>query len=195
MSLLLAMKNLLITFSSIALFFTLGIKKSHSIECNSPVWRSTSQCIRQQKKRNYSPVRELKEDLGAADILGAFIGETVNYEAKCGLNANRCKVSFVEGRLLINNGKGIKFDQFINVVKTRTYREKANILSFLNRYLKFNYDYDYLITYIDGGGRKRSALIAFNAEDFIASELAHQKFFRDLYLWKEGLPQMLNKAK
>lgn len=128
-------------------------------------------------------------DLGGADITGPS-GDTSSgqtYQARCGQDANKCEVSFEDGKLMINNKGGIYSDQFISVVTARTCRQKSVLMPWVKSCYHSQYDYDFTITYLSSEGGKRSALIAFRPGYILQGLEAHSSFKRDLQVWIEDV--------
>ena len=69
-------------------------------------------------------------DLGGADITGPS-GLTTNgakYEARCGLNLEKCQVMFKDKQLMVDEGQGISVSQFVSVTTNRTCRQRSFLL-------------------------------------------------------------------
>ena len=130
-------------------------------------------------------------DLGGADLpnAGSFSTSNKVYDAWCGEfpitikppKGVDCKVQFKEGRLIVDNGKGVTTDQ-ISDVKLE-YRCKSNV--FLTS-CKSRRDKRYRFNYIDSKGTNKTALITFRHHD------TDQLFRTDLEVWlgkplKEGI--------
>ncbi len=178
------MKHLLFIAAFMPLFVAVDIKGSEAIDCSSPVWRSTSQCLRKKSGPNLSNIRASEGDLGGADLIGKGFVQIKSFQAKCGEKARKCEVSFTDGRLSINGGEGITNDQLVDVVRTKTCRKSSTRKGLFRRFSKCQYENDYLITYKDKNGNTRVALIAFDPDKFIGKELDYQVFYRELIIWE-----------
>ena len=98
--------------------------KAVEINCASASWKDSSYYEGKNiKKEEKYTIKPSDDDLGGADILGPDT-ESIEegYKAQCGPKQKKCTVSFMDGRLTINKGKGITKNQFVNVVKSRTCR-------------------------------------------------------------------------
>ena len=176
------MKRLLLAAAFLSLFVA-DIKETKAVDCSSPVWKNHSSCRDKETGSKKSTVRSSDDDLGVADILGPDSEGSGVFKAKCGAKAKKCNVSFIDGRLTINNGRGITKDQFVNVVTARTCRQRSIALPMVRSCFQSQYDHDYTITYRDKDGGKRAALIAFRPGYFLGGELAHKSFYRELQIW------------
>lgn len=131
-----------------------------------------------------------KADLGGADITGES-GDTTtgrSYEARCGADKKKCVVSFDEGKLIVDNEGGIYRDQFVNVVREIACTQRALLLPFVTSCFKNQYDINFIITYDNSEGKRRSALIAFMPR-YLATGATDRarEFERDLQIWIEDV--------
>lgn len=124
-------------------------------------------------------------DLGGADITGPS-GLTTNgakYEARCGLNLEKCQVMFKDKQLMVDEGQGISVSQFVSVTTNRTCRQRSFLLPMFKSCYESQYDKDFIITYRADSGENRSALIAFRPGYLLQGVEAYQGFERDLQIW------------
>jgi hypothetical protein len=129
-----------------------------------------------------------RADLGEADITGPK-GQTttgLDYEARCGIKKEKCKVSFKDEKLIINDGAGIYSDQFISVVLTRECTQRALLMPWVTSCFSNQLDWDFTITYRASDGSQRTALISFMPRYFNTNptDIA-RSFERDLQIWSE----------
>jgi hypothetical protein len=129
-------------------------------------------------------------DLGGADITGPS-GDTSTgrtYKARCGESKKKCKVSFKEEKLIVNNSGGIYRDQFINVVRKRECTQRSILLPWVTSCFENQYDISFTITYNNDQDNRRSALISFMPRYFGtgATDRARE-FERDLQVWMEDV--------
>jgi len=129
-----------------------------------------------------------RADLGEADITGPR-GQTttgLDYEARCGIKKEKCKVSFKDEKLIINDGTGIYSDQFISVVLTRECTQRALLMPWVTSCFSNQLDWDFTITYRSSDGSQRTALISFMPRYFNTNptDIA-RSFERDLQIWSE----------
>lgn len=132
----------------------------------------------------------VRADLGGADITGPT-GQTTtgqDYEARCGIKKEKCKVSFKEERLVINDGSGIYRDQFISVILKRECTQRSLLLPWITSCFSNQLDWDFTITYKASDGSQRSALISFMPRYFNTNPTdVARSFERDLQIWAETL--------
>lgn len=129
-------------------------------------------------------------DLGGADITGPS-GDTTTgrtYKARCGAEKNKCKVSFKDGKLVVNDKGGIYRDQFVNVVRKRECTQRSIVLPFISSCFENQYDIAFTITYDNDEGSRRSALITFMPR-YLATGATDRarEFERDLQVWIEDV--------
>ncbi len=150
--------------------------KAFEVNCDSPVWRNNIGCQGSKKREKPSIVRPSNDDLGGADLTGPEGGTTTGntYDAWCGPKYQDCKVSFKDDRLSVNEGAGIKREQFVRVTRERVCRNYA--LGLPNCY-RHQMNKEYTITYRSGSGQERSALITFR------HERTYKNFNRDFQIW------------
>ena len=153
------------------------------INCNSSIWKNKPRCKDKKEKITRPILRPSEDDLGGADIFGDEEYSADSFNAKCGKKLEKCVVSFKDGRLSINNGKGITRDQFVNIVSGRTCRQRSIALPMVKSCFASQYDYDYTITYKTKEGKKRAALIAFRPGYFHGGVEGHESFYRELQVW------------
>tara|TARA_E500000331_G_C16981789_1_gene593884 strand:- start:134 stop:703 length:570 start_codon:yes stop_codon:yes gene_type:complete len=158
--------------------------KAREINCNSPVFRGTEECIDNEPEK--SQIRASEDDLGGADFLGPDSEiEEKGYKAFCGQKAKPCNVAFIDGRLSINKGKGITNSQLIGVTKDRTCRE---VFMGLPNCYSDQFDHDYTFRYRDKKGNERAALIILRPGTFLGrGKVQHQAFKRDLQVWMKDV--------
>ena len=181
------MKHLLFSIFLVPFCCAFGVQESKAVEinCASAGWKNSNYCKGKNVKiEEKSTVRASDDDLGGADILGPD-QESIEegYKAQCGPKQKKCTVSFIDGRLTINKGKGITKDQFVNVVKSRTCRQKSIALPMVRSCYQSQYDHDYTITYKGKDGEKRAALIVFRPGYLLKNELAHDNFYKEFQIW------------
>ena len=121
-----------------------------------------------------------KADLGDADVRIDSPSNTRNlsrsFKAKCGKQQRRCTAKFKDGKLIINDGKGIYREQLVRVDTSRTCRQKSIVLPFVTTCYGEQLDYDYVVHYKDKEERQRSALISF-WPGYLRREISHKKGF------------------
>ena len=64
-----------------------------------------------------------RSDLGGADITGSGLTTGNTYDAWCGNDFVDCRVQVSNGRLIVDNGKGIQASQLDSVVFDRICRD------------------------------------------------------------------------
>ena len=164
----------------------MGVQETKAVEinCASASWKNSDYCEGKQIIEKESPVRASDDDLGGADILGPDSElQEEGYKAQCGPKQKKCTVSFNDGRLTINQGRGITKDKFVSVVKSRTCRQRSIALPMVRSCFQSQYDHDYTITYKGKNGEKRAALIVFRPGYLLGNELAHESFYKDFQIW------------
>jgi hypothetical protein len=134
--------------------------------------------------------RLARANLGGADITG-LSGDTTTgrtYEARCGAEKTKCLVSFKDEKLMVNDAGGIYRDQFKNVVLKRECTQRALLLPWVTSCFENQYDWAFTITYINGEGKMRAALITFMPRYLStgATDRARE-FERDLQIWIEDV--------
>jgi hypothetical protein len=131
-----------------------------------------------------------KADLDGADITGPK-GQTTTgqaYEARCGIKKEKCKVSFKDEKLIINDGAGIYRDQFVSVVLTRECTQRAVLMPWVTSCFQNQLDWDFTITYKASDGTQRTALISFMPRYFNTNPTdVARSFERDLQIWSEDV--------
>ena len=131
-------------------------------------------------------IQAAKADLDGADITGPK-GQTTTgqeYEARCGIKKAKCKVSFSNERLIINNGAGIERNQFVSVVLTRACTQRSLLLPWVTSCFDNQLDWDFTITYKASDGTRRSALISFMPRYLNTNPTDKARGFeRDLQIW------------
>ena len=180
------MKHLLFLIFLAPLFSVTGVQETKAVEinCAQASWKNSDYCEGKQIIEKVSPVRASDDDLGGADILGPDSElQEEGYKAQCGPKQKKCTVSFNDGRLTINQGRGITKDKFVSVVKSRTCRQRSIALPMVRSCFQSQYDHDYTITYKGKNGEKRAALIVFRPGYLLGNELAHESFYKDFQIW------------
>ena len=74
---------------------------------------------------SFAAIMPARSDLGGADITGSGLTTGNTYDAWCGNDFVDCKVQFSNGRLIVDDGKGILASQLDNVVFDRICRDYA----------------------------------------------------------------------
>ena len=173
---------LAVFFAPLLTIFHTQELSAFEINCDSPVWAKSDECNSKNVKDRPPSIRASEDDMGGADILGpdSEIDED-GFKAFCGPKSKPCRVSFQDGRLSINKGRGITRNQLIRVTTDRTCRER--FMGIPNCY-EHQYDFDYTFTYRDLKGNERAALIAFRPGNMLGrGNLPHQAFKRELQVW------------
>jgi len=124
-------------------------------------------------------------DLGDADITGPTGGTTTGnkFDGWCGEKRTDCKVTFLNDRLIVGSGQGIKKEQYRSVKKDYICRYRTfGILdcTSLDGTARF-YDKEFLISYTSSDGGARTALITFR------NQQVSDKFERDLEIWSQNI--------
>ncbi len=164
-------------------FFVLDVKKLHAIQCNSPVWRSTTQCLGKKNRLKESNDRDSQENLGTADIEIQSFRKTQKFKARCGSQAKECIIQFVDQRLSVDNGRGIIRDQFIHFDYNQKCKRKKDKILLINFIYQKECNHNYTIIYRDDNRIKRIALISFNQDYLIDNEFAYKTFSNELKVW------------
>lgn len=138
-------------------------------------------------------------NLGDADVRiepKNAINLSKTYSAKCGKSQKNCRVSFKNGKLIINNGSGIYREQLVRVDTARTCRQKSILLPFATSCFAKQLDYDYVFHYKDKDSRQRSALISF-WPGYMQGKISQQKgFATSLNTWRsDTTPYMTQEIK
>lgn len=127
---------------------------------------------------SFAAIMPARSDLGGADITGSGLTTGNTYDAWCGNDFVDCKVQFSNGRLIVDDGKGILASQLDSVVFDRICRDYA--LGMPNCF-SYQYNKEWTIKYRDSSGSLRTGKISFRHERTADS------FKQDFETWQNSV--------
>ena len=113
-------------------------------------------------------------DLGEADTIPKVKeSKETKFDAWCVKKYNECSINLENGRLIVNEGTGVSYEQIIEWSKYNIYRRKIGLINFIGPH----HLYTYRFKYKDNDGNLRKAEIVFQNSKY------SDKFYEKLKEW------------